>query len=255
MIMKHLLALIVPLCLLIATACNNANSSNGGITGSNAAAENKAAIHYDESASIDDMVKSVMRYAEKEIPAASSIAGLVPVLQERRKLALKCVNDMFEEAQAAGPDNAEKASRNVRLADIQREVFDRVDAAYIKLIENEGASLAHNSIPVVFDTKYFTSGKARLGDVGETTAAVYVKMRAKEKVKGYYRVYVKYLDGSGKELLKEEVMSAQIRQSGDSVYCNFDHLPDVDALTHAKKLYVGVNTQEASSASDDPYAF
>ncbi len=249
------MTILAPLCLLLAAACNNASSSQGGITGDNTAAESISALHYDETASIDDVVKSVMEYAEKEIPATSSIAGLVPVLQERRMLALKCVNDMFEEAQTAGPDNADKAARNVRLADQQREIFDRVDAAYIKLIENEGASLAHNSIPVEFDSKYFTSGKARLGEVGQTTAAVYVKMRAKEKVKGYYRVYVKYLDGNGKELLKEEVMSAQIRQSGDSVYCNFDHLPDVDALTHAKKLYVGVNTQEASSASDDPYAF
>lgn len=193
---------------------------------------------------LDEVVQDAVATADKEIPDASSIAGDIPVLLNRRAAALEYLNNWMMENQQAIIRDEDALEKSKGFAANRDSAFLKVETIYSKRIEEAVKQMADNEIPLELDSRYFTEGSAKVREAGESLIYFSYDLKAVEDRRGYYRVVVQYLDENGNELSSDEAMSANITTKNGVPVCRFDQSASVADLDQARKLRVTLRTED-----------
>ena len=193
---------------------------------------------------LDEVVQDAVATADKEIPDASSIAGDIPVLLNRRAAALEYLNNWMMENQQAIIRDVDALEKSKGFAANRDSAFLKVEILYSKRIEEAVKQMSDREIPLELDSRYFTEGSAKVREAGESLIYFSYDLKAVEDRRGYYRVVVQYLDENGNELSRNEAMSANITTKNNIPVCCFDQSASVTDLDQARKLRVTLRTED-----------
>ena len=193
---------------------------------------------------LDEVVQDAVATADKEIPDASSIAGDIPVLLNRRAAALEYLNNWMMENQQAIIHDEDALEKSKGFAANRDSAFLKVEVLYSKRIEEAVKQMSDREIPLELDSRYFTEGSAKVREAGESLIYFSYDLKAVEDRRGYYRVVVQYLDENGNELSRNEAMSANITTKNGVPVCCFDQSASVADLDQARKLRVTLRTED-----------
>lgn len=193
---------------------------------------------------LDEVVQDAVATADKEIPDASSIAGDIPVLLNRRAAALEYLNNWMMENQQAIIRDEDALEKSKGFAANRDSAFLKVEILYSKRIEEAVKQMSDREIPLELDSRYFTEGSAKVREAGESLIYFSYDLKAVEDRRGYYRVVVQYLDENGNELSRNEAMSANITTKNGVPVCCFDQSASVADLDQARKLRVTLRTED-----------
>ena len=193
---------------------------------------------------LDEVVQDAVATADKEIPDASSIAGDIPVLLNRRAAALEYLNTWMMENQQAIIRDDDALEKSKGFATNRDEAFKKVEALYTEQINAVVQQMGDKEIPLDLDNRYFTEGTAKVREAGESLIYFSYDLKAVEDRCGYYRVVVQYFDENGNELSRNEAMSANITTKNGVPVCRFDQSASVADLAQARKLRVTLRTED-----------
>lgn len=197
-----------------------------------------------ESKSVDEVVQEAIASADKDIPnTTNSIVGDIPAFLIRRETALGFVNEWMEKNQAAVTKDKDALDKSLAFVAARDEAFEKVMKHYTQIINDEAEKLASKDIPLDFDSRYFTSGTAKIREIGESLVYFSYDLKAVEDRKGYYRVVVQYLDESGNVISQTEALSANITTTNEGPVCRFDQSATVTDLDGARRLNVTLRTE------------
>lgn len=231
---KNLYKVLILVVTLIMTSCM------GNKTGQSASESASA-----DNMTVDEVVQEAIATADKEIPNTSnSIVGNIPALLIRRETAFAYVNDWMSKNQVAVAKEEDALDKSLAFVAARDEAFEKVMEHYSQSINVEAEKLAGKGIPLELDSRYFTSGTAKIREIGESLVYFSYDLKAVEDRRGYYRVVVQYLDESGNVLSQTEALSANITTTDEGPVCRFDQSATVTDLDAARQLKVTLRTED-----------